>query len=80
MHVGSSMLTLLCCVLAHMEHTRLEVVVEVHILEWKAVVQEVIEGGFKFSFILDYLLRLAHDIFSRRILAELRVWKLVLLH
>ena len=74
------MLTLLCCVLAHMKHTRLEVVVEVHILEWKAVVQEVIEGGSKFSFILDYLLRLAHDIFSRRILAELRVWKLVLLH
>ncbi len=36
------------------------------------MVQEVIEGGFKFSFILDYLRRLAHDMFSRRILAELR--------
>ncbi len=71
-HVGSSMLTLLCCVLAHMEHTRLEDVTEVHILEWKAVVQEVIGGGFKFSFILDYLRRLAHDMFSRRILVELR--------
>jgi hypothetical protein len=71
-HVGSSMLTLLCCVLAHMEHTRLEDITEVHILEWKAVVQEAIEGGFRFSFILDYLRRLAHDIFSRRILAELR--------
>jgi hypothetical protein len=32
-HVGSSLLTLLCCVLAHMEHTRLEDVTEVHILE-----------------------------------------------
>ena len=72
-HVGGSMLTLLCCVLAHMEHTRLEDITEVHILEWKAMVQEVIERGFKFSFILDYLRRLAHDIFSRRILAELRV-------
>uniref|UniRef100_A0A2N9IL65 Aminotransferase-like plant mobile domain-containing protein n=1 Tax=Fagus sylvatica TaxID=28930 RepID=A0A2N9IL65_FAGSY len=71
-HVGSSMLTLLCCVLAHMEHTRLEDVIEVHILEWKAVVQKMIKGGFKFNFILDYLRRLAHDIFSRRILAELR--------
>jgi hypothetical protein len=29
-----------------MEHTRLEDVTEVHILEWKAVVQEAIEGGF----------------------------------
>uniref|UniRef100_A0A2N9EFT5 Aminotransferase-like plant mobile domain-containing protein n=1 Tax=Fagus sylvatica TaxID=28930 RepID=A0A2N9EFT5_FAGSY len=72
-HVGSSLLTLLCCVLAHMEHTRLEDITEVHILEWKAVVQEAIERGFKFGFILDYLRRLAHDIFSRRVLAELRV-------
>uniref|UniRef100_A0A2N9H9H2 Aminotransferase-like plant mobile domain-containing protein n=1 Tax=Fagus sylvatica TaxID=28930 RepID=A0A2N9H9H2_FAGSY len=71
-HVGSSLLTLLCCVLAHMEHTRLGDITEVHILEWKAVVQEAIEGGFKFGFILDYLRRLAHDIFSRRVLAELR--------
>ena len=71
-HVGSSMLTFLCCVLAHMEHTRLKDITEVHILEWKAVVQEAIEGGFRFGFILDYLRRLAHDIFSRRILTELR--------
>ena len=71
-HVGSSMLTLLCCVLAHMEHTRLEDITEVHILEWKSVVQEAIEGGFRFCFILDYLRRLAHGIFNRRILATLR--------
>uniref|UniRef100_A0A2N9G1S4 Aminotransferase-like plant mobile domain-containing protein n=1 Tax=Fagus sylvatica TaxID=28930 RepID=A0A2N9G1S4_FAGSY len=51
----------------------LRTITEVHILEWKAVVQEAIEGGFKFGFILDYLRRLAHDMFSRRILAELRV-------
>uniref|UniRef100_A0A2N9IUI7 Aminotransferase-like plant mobile domain-containing protein n=1 Tax=Fagus sylvatica TaxID=28930 RepID=A0A2N9IUI7_FAGSY len=47
-------------------------ITEVHILEWKAVVQEAIEGGFKFGFILDYLRRLARDIFSRRVLGELR--------
>uniref|UniRef100_A0A2N9HJK4 Aminotransferase-like plant mobile domain-containing protein n=1 Tax=Fagus sylvatica TaxID=28930 RepID=A0A2N9HJK4_FAGSY len=61
-HVGSSLLTLLCCVLAHMEYTRLEDITEVHILEWKAVVQEAIEGGFKFGFILDYLRRDALNI------------------
>jgi hypothetical protein len=72
-HVGSSMLTLLYCVLAHMEHTRLEDITEVHILEWKAVVQEITREGFKFGFILDYLRRLAHDMFNKRILAELRV-------
>uniref|UniRef100_A0A2N9H7T9 Uncharacterized protein n=1 Tax=Fagus sylvatica TaxID=28930 RepID=A0A2N9H7T9_FAGSY len=49
----------------------LEISLKVHILEWKAVVQEAIEGGFKFGFILDYLRRLARDIFSRRVLAEL---------
>uniref|UniRef100_A0A2N9HCZ5 Uncharacterized protein n=1 Tax=Fagus sylvatica TaxID=28930 RepID=A0A2N9HCZ5_FAGSY len=53
-------------------HTRLEDITEVHILKWKAVVQEVIEGGFRFGFILDYLRRLAHGIFSRTVLAELR--------
>jgi Txe/YoeB family toxin of Txe-Axe toxin-antitoxin module len=66
------MLTLLCYVLAYMEHTKLEDVFEVHILEWKAVVQEITREGFKFNFILDYLQRLAHDMFSRRILVELR--------
>ena len=71
-HVESSLLTLLCCVLAHMEYIRLEDITEVHILEWKAVVQEAIEGGFRFGFILDYLRRLAHGMFSRRFLAELR--------
>uniref|UniRef100_A0A2N9GG51 Aminotransferase-like plant mobile domain-containing protein n=1 Tax=Fagus sylvatica TaxID=28930 RepID=A0A2N9GG51_FAGSY len=71
-HVGSSMLTLLCCVLAHMEYTRLEDIIEIHILEWKAVVQEAIEVGFRFGFILDYLRRLAHGMFSRRVLTELR--------
>ena len=71
-YMGSSMLTLLCCVLAHMEHTKLEDVSEVHILEWKAIVQEITREGFKFNFILDYLRRLAHDMFSKRILAELR--------
>uniref|UniRef100_A0A2N9IYP1 Uncharacterized protein n=1 Tax=Fagus sylvatica TaxID=28930 RepID=A0A2N9IYP1_FAGSY len=55
-----------------LRYTRLEKITEVHILEWKAVVQEAIEGGFKFGFILDYLRRLAHGIFSRRVLAELR--------
>ena len=36
------------------------------------MVQETIEGGFRFSFILDYLRRLAHGMFGRRVLAELR--------
>jgi Txe/YoeB family toxin of Txe-Axe toxin-antitoxin module len=42
------------------------------IFKWKAVVQEITREGFKFNFILDYLRRLVHDMFSKRILAELR--------
>ena len=71
--MGGSMLTLLCYVLAHMEHTKLEVVFEIHIFEWKCVVQELTREGFKLNFILDNLRRLAHDMFSRKILAELKV-------
>ena len=33
-YMGSSMLTLFYCVLAYMEHTKLEDIFEVHILEW----------------------------------------------
>jgi hypothetical protein len=71
-YIGGSMQTLLYCVLAHMERTKLEDVFEIHILEWKALVQEITREGFKFNFILNYLRRLAHDMFNRRILAELR--------
>uniref|UniRef100_A0A2N9FZL9 Uncharacterized protein n=1 Tax=Fagus sylvatica TaxID=28930 RepID=A0A2N9FZL9_FAGSY len=38
-HVGGSMLTLLCCVLAYMEHTRLEDVTEVHILDGRILAE-----------------------------------------
>ena len=72
-YMGGSMLTLLCYVLAHMEHTKLEVVSEIHIFEWKCVVQELTREGLKLNFILDNLWRLAHDMFSRKILAELKV-------
>ena len=37
------------------------------------MVQEITREGFKFGFILDYLRRLARDMFSKRILAELKV-------
>lgn len=66
------MLTFLRCALAYMEHTKFEDVSEIHIHEWKSVVQELIRESFKLNFILDYLQRLAHDMFSRKILLELK--------
>uniref|UniRef100_A0A2N9EPF3 Uncharacterized protein n=1 Tax=Fagus sylvatica TaxID=28930 RepID=A0A2N9EPF3_FAGSY len=64
-YIGGSMQTLLYCVLAHMECPKLEDVFEIHILEWKALVQEIIREGFKFNFILNYLRRLTHDMFKQ---------------
>ena len=53
--VGGAMLTLLCCVLAQMRNTNLEDVTETKILEWKSVVQELIQEGFLLDFMLDHL-------------------------
>jgi hypothetical protein len=57
--VGGAMLTLLCCVLAHMRNTNLEDVTETKILEWKSVVQELIQEGFLLEFMLDHLREIA---------------------
>ena len=70
--VGGTMLTLLCCVLAQMRNTNLEDVTETKILEWKSIVQELIQEGFLFDFMLDHLREIARDMFGRRLVAELK--------
>ena len=57
--VGGAMLTLLCCVLAQMRNTNLEDVTENKILEWKRVMQELIQEGFLLDFMLDHLREIA---------------------
>uniref|UniRef100_A0A2N9IE21 Aminotransferase-like plant mobile domain-containing protein n=1 Tax=Fagus sylvatica TaxID=28930 RepID=A0A2N9IE21_FAGSY len=53
-HVGSSLLTLLCCVLAHMEYTRLEDITEVHILD-RRVLAELREAEARVAALRDAL-------------------------
>ena len=70
--VGGAMLTLLCCVLIQMRNTSLEDVTEIKILEWKGVVQELIQEGFLLGFMIDHLREIARDMFGRRLTAELK--------
>jgi hypothetical protein len=71
--VGGAMLTLLCCVLMQMRNTNLEDVTETNILEWKGVVQELIQEGFLLGFMIDHLREIARDMFGRRLTAELKI-------
>uniref|UniRef100_A0A2N9I158 Uncharacterized protein n=2 Tax=Fagus sylvatica TaxID=28930 RepID=A0A2N9I158_FAGSY len=71
--VGGAMLTLLCCVLMQMRNTSLEDVTETNILEWKGVVQELIQEGFLLGFMIDHLREIARDMFGRRLTAELKI-------
>jgi hypothetical protein len=70
--VGGAMLTLLCCVLMQMRNTNLEDVTETKILEWKSVVQELIQEGFLLDFVIDHLREVARDMFGRRLTTELK--------
>ena len=66
------MLTLLCCVLMQIRNTSLEDVTEIKILEWKGVVQKLIQEGFLLGFMIDHLREIARDMFGRRLTAELK--------
>ena len=70
--VGGAMLTLLCYVLMQMRNTNLEDVTETKILEWKGVVQELIQEGFLLGFMIDHLREIARDMFGRRLTAKLK--------
>jgi hypothetical protein len=66
------MLTFLCYMLARMRITNLEDVIETKILEWKSVVQELIQEGLLLEFMLDHLREIARDMFGRRLATEFK--------
>ena len=41
------------------------------LLEWRGVVQDLIEGKFNLSFLLEYLRSLAHTLFQRKAFKDL---------
>ena len=69
--VRGAMLTLLCCVLAQLRDTNLEDVTETKILEWKSVVQELVQEGFLLVFIFEHFPRLLETYLAKGIAAEI---------
>ena len=57
---------LLCAVLISLKDSSLDSLFEEKLLEWKGVVQDLLEAKFSLSFLLEYLHSLAHALFQRQ--------------
>ena len=57
---------LLCAVLISLKDSSLDSLSEEKLLEWKGVVQDLLEAKFSLSFLLEYLHSLAHALFQRQ--------------
>ena len=60
-------LKMLGCVLNDIEHNFVDTVSIERILQWRAVIQELISVGFAVGFILDHLCEVARALFMRRV-------------
>ena len=63
--LGIILIELLCVVLISLRDSSLDSLSEEKILEWKGVVQDLIEAKFDLSFLLEHLHSLAHMLFQR---------------
>ena len=58
---------MLGCVLNDIEHNFIDSVSTERILQWRAVIQELISVGFAVEFVLDHLREVARALFMRRV-------------
>ena len=58
---------MLGCVLNDIEHNFIDSVSAERILQWRAVIQELISVGFAMEFVLDFLCEVARAFFMRRV-------------
>ena len=58
---------MLGCVLNDIEHNFIDSVSAERILQWRAVIQELISVGFAIEFVLDHLREVARALFMRRV-------------
>ena len=61
--LGNILIKLLCTVLVSLRDSFLDSLSEERLLEWRGVVQDLIEAKFNLSFLLEYLRSLAHMLF-----------------
>nr|XP_023914350.1 uncharacterized protein LOC112025902 [Quercus suber] len=60
------LMELLCAVLVSLRNSSLDSLSEEKLLEWRGVVQDLIETKFNLSFLLEHLRLLAHMLFQRQ--------------
>ena len=63
--LGNILMELLCAVLISLRDSSLDSLFEEKLLEWRGVVQGLIEAKFNLSFLLEHLRSLAHMLFQR---------------
>ena len=63
--LGNILIELLCAVLISLKDSSLDSLSEEKLLEWRGVVQDLLEAKFSLSFLLEYLRSLAHALFQR---------------
>ena len=61
--LGNILMELLCAVLISLRDSSLDSLSEERLLEWRKVVQDLIEAKFNLSFLLEYLCSLTHMLF-----------------
>ena len=64
--LGNIMMELLCVVLISLKGSSLDSLSEEKLLEWREVVQDLLEAKFSLSFLLEHLRSLAHTLFQRQ--------------
>ena len=64
--LGKILMEVLCAVLISLRKSSLDSLSEEKLLEWRGVVQDLIEVKFNLSFLLEHLRSLAHMLFQRQ--------------
>ena len=71
--LGNILMELLCVVLISLRDSCPDSLFKERILEWREVVQDLVEAKFNLSFLLEYLRSLAHMLFQRKVSKDLDV-------
>ena len=64
--LGNILMELLCAMLVSLRDSSVDSLSEEKLLQWKGVVQDLLEAKFNLSFLLDHLRLLAHMLFQRQ--------------
>ena len=64
--LGNILMELLCAILVSLRDSSVDSLSEEKLLEWRGVVQDLLEAKFNLSFFLDHLRLLAHVLFQRQ--------------